>query len=382
MIASPQSRSTQRILIIGPVTPFRGGIAQHTTRLANALNEMVNVQVESFERLYPNWLYPGKFQVETTDSLHMNAPVRYCLDSINPLSWHAMAEQAISSKPDTVIIPWWTFFLAPCYRFIAHKLARAEIPIIYFCHNIVDHDSAAWKRQLSRFVLSSGTKFLTQTRTETNRLKNLLGEVPVLTHPHPVYDQFPAATQMLPRRAKLELLFFGFIRPYKGLDILIDSLSQLKDASIHTSIVGEPWGTNTEYWERRIAEAGLSERVELVARYVDEMETARYFSRADAVVLPYRSATGTGVVATAFHYVKPVIASDVGGISDVVQDGKTGFLVPPEDAEALATAIRKFVDEGITNVDANLKEASASMTWSHLAAEIVTYCNPNSETIA
>lgn len=365
-----------KIAVIGPVVPFRGGIAQHTTRLANALADLTDVTVITFSRLYPRWLYPGKFQTEQS-GLRLVPFAQFVLDAVNPFSWLRTVAHIEAESPSCAIFPWWTFFLAPCYSYLARRLRRRGIPVLFFCHNVVDHEVAGWKKLLVQTVLRHGTGFVVQTRDEAEKLRTLLGDVEVLYHPHPVYDQFPSVYKPLPRRALLELLFYGFIRPYKGLDVLLVAMAGLGDVDVHLSIVGEPWGKNEVDWQRRIQEAGIGERVEFVPHYASDEETARYFARADAVVLPYRSATGTGVVATAYHYRKPVIASCVGGLRDVVAEGKTGLLIPPDDPQALAAAIRRFAMDGIENSVANIAQAAEEMTWEHLTGEMLDFIAKN-----
>lgn len=359
------------VVVIGPVAPFRGGIAQHTSQLATALSAIAEVQVVSFSRLYPRWLYPGKFQTEKSETPFTDAD--FSLDSINPFTWHRTARRVLRIRPRFVIVPWWTFFVAPCLRYICRRLQEGGVPVIMLCHNVVDHEAASWKRAISKWVLKNASGFVVQTREEERKLRDLLGEVDVLYHPHPVYDQFPAAKGLLKRRASLELLFYGFIRPYKGLDILVEAIGRVRDADIHLSIVGEPWGKSDAEWRQHFRRAGIEDRVEFVPRYVSEQETAEYFHRADAVVLPYRSATGTGVVAAAFHYLKPVIATRVGGLKDVVEDGMTGLLVAPEDAGAMALAIERFATDGISNGKDNIKRSVKRMTWAHMASCIMNH---------
>ena len=373
MISSTPDGTAQvlpKIVIVGPVAPFRGGIAQHTTRLSNALAEIADVRVISFARLYPRWLYPGQGQTEQSGLL-LRTPVEFLLDSVNPFSWQSVVSRIAAQSPICVVMPWWTVFLAPCYRHLARQLRRRMIPVVFFCHNVVDHEAARWKRLFARNALCQGVGFVVQARDEQQALRGLLGSVDVLYHPHPIYDQFPVAERSLPRRAALELLFYGFIRPYKGLDILLEALSGLQDLSFHLSIVGEPWGEKPASWQQRIHQAGLDERVELVPRYVNDIETAEYFARADVVVLPYLSATGAGVVATAAHYRKPVIASNVGCMKDSVLHGKTGLLVSPGDPLALQSAIRRFSIVGIPDAATNIEAATSTMTWQHLAEELL-----------
>ncbi len=361
----------KRIAVIGPVPPYRGGIAHHTGLLACALRTLADVRVFSFSRLYPAWLYPGKFQTEAALPAVGNGNARFTLDSLNPITWRHTARAVHAFRPDAVLVPWWTFFLAPCFRYLCAYFRRHSIPVIMLCHNVVDHEAVGWKRRVSKWCLRNADMFVVQTHEEAGKLLNLLGDVNVLYHPHPIYDRFPMARRTLVRRARLELLFYGFIRPYKGLDVLIDAMSQIRGEDVYLSIVGEPWGKEEDVWRERIAKAALDGMIEFVPRYVSDEETAEYFARADAVVLPYRAATGTGVVATAYHYGKPVIASCVGGLKDVVEDQRTGVLVTPEDPESLAQAIRGFHDGMRGNVGENIRAFTHAMSWEHMASTIL-----------
>ena len=357
-----------RVAVVGPVAPFRGGIAQHTTRLAEALSRLADVDVITFSRLYPQRLYPGRFQLEETRLEPTGSlAVHFALDSLWPPTWRRTLALIAERRPTCVIVPWWTFFLAPCLHVVGRGLRTRNIPLVFVCHNVVDHEAARWKRWLSRRVLQSGCRFLVHATEQRDELEALLGSVDVIYHPQPVFDQFPPAHGLLPRPAGLELLFYGFIRPYKGLQVLLDAMTRLADLDIHLAIVGEPWGADETVWRRRIDRAHLGSRVEFVPRYVSAAETAEYFHRADVVVLPYTSATGTAVAATAYHYGKPVIASGVGGLLDVVEDGVTGFLVPAGDVAALAAAIRRFAEAGLPQARARIARLKARMTWEHLA---------------
>lgn len=361
-----------RIAIVGPVAPFRGGIAQHTTRLAEALARIAAVDVVSFSRLYPALLYPGAFQTEgTTIGLPGNR-ITFALDSVNPLTWRTALRHLDDVRPERVVIPWWTFFLAPCFEYLGRRLRARRVPIVFVCHNVVDHEAAAWKQLLSRRVLRAGDRFLVHATEEQRKLRALLGPVDVAYSPQPLFDSFPAAQGTLARRGSTELLFFGFIRPYKGLDTLLQALTLLPDLDIHVSIVGEPWRDGEAVWKERIASAGLGRRVELVARYVTHAAAAEFFHRADAVVLPYTSATGTAVISLAYHYRKPVIASRVGNTPDVVEHGRTGLLFPPGDAEALAAAIRRFAAERLPDAGPAIDRLADLMTWERLAAAVLT----------
>jgi glycosyltransferase involved in cell wall biosynthesis len=195
--------------------------------------------------------------------------------------------------------------------------------------------------------------------------------LPTRVCPHPLYDDYPAAAGSLPRRAGLELLFFGLVRPYKGLDLLLDALALCPDVDLHLSIVGEFW-SGLDAARERIARAGLESRVELVPRHVSDAEAAEYFARADALVAPYRAASGSGVLALAQWYGVPVIASDVAGLAEAVDDGRTGWLFPAGDAQALADVLRHRASRAAAQAMAGeLAALRDSLTWRRLAEAVL-----------
>jgi len=249
---------------------------------------------------------------------------------------------------------------------MARYFRKRGVQVMFLCHNVIDHEASFWKVELCRRALSKGNVFCVHTNREKEKLGQLVPGAQVLVHPHPVYKQFPPAKVNLPRRAKLELLFFGFVRRYKGLDVLVDSLSFLKEEDIFLSVVGE-------WWERdavlinMLKNTSLPSRVEVVDRYVSEEEAANYFCRADAVVLPYRSATGTGVIPLAYHYGKPVIAAKTGGIPEVVMDGVSGRLFEAENPYALAEVIREFLHTSAESMREGVRKVAEKMTWDSLA---------------
>ena len=367
------------VALIGPVLPFRGGIAQHTTMLHRALRETADVRTVSFTRQYPPWLFPGKSDRDPQCEGHVEPGVEYLIDSLNPRTWRAALQRCLAHEPEAVIIPWWTVYWAPCFRYLAGALRRADIDVIFLCHNVVEHESAWWKNRLTLSVLRQGTHHVVHSREGGRHLKSAISTAHVSFYPHPIYDRFPAAEGSLARRSPLELLFFGFVRPYKGLDLLLEAMADLKDTDVRLTVVGEFWEGH-EQIERQIHELGLEDRVDLVARYVDDAEAAEYFDRADAVVLPYRSATGTGIIPLAYHYEKPVLVTDVGGLPDVVSDGETGLIVEPNSPGSLATAVRQLDQTDLTAMKTAIRQYKQQMTWRGLAEHVLsTITNPEVE---
>lgn len=357
-----------KVGIIGPILPFRGGIPQHTTQLLRAFAEKTDVLAISFTRQYPKVLFPGQSDRDPAFEGHVEEHTEYLIDSVNPLTWRTAVKRMVEYGPDVVVLPWWQVYWAPSFSYIARGLRRAGLPVVFLCHNVTEHETAGWKRALTRRVLSLGSGHVVHTQLDAEHLTELLPDARPIVHLMPAFGQFPDARGRLAREHEIELLFFGFVRPYKGLDVLVEALAQLPaDLDYRLTVAGEFWHGSAET-ERRIAELGLSNRVEIVSRYLTDDEVAEHFSRADAAVLPYRSATGSAVLAVAHHYDLPVIVTRVGGLPDAVEDGVTGFVVAPESPAELARAIVRLRTTDLDAMAAAIRRFKAEkLTWRGLA---------------
>jgi glycosyltransferase involved in cell wall biosynthesis len=273
-------------------------------------------------------------------------------------------------KPQLVVIPWWTIFWAPCFGYLAMALKRKGVPVLFFCHNVIEHESGNWKFWLTRKVLANGKRFVVHAQEDKINLNRLFPNPDVTVHVHPIYDQFPAAKGVLPRRRNLELLFYGFVRPYKGLGRLIEAMGKLKGEDVQLTVAGEFWEGEEEI-RLRIKNLGIDNQVELRSRYHTDQETAELFERADIVVLPYRSATGTGVVPVAYHYDTPVIVTRVGGLPDVVQDGLTGWIVDPQCPEALVEVIDSATSEKAYAMRLAIQKLKKTMSWESMIRSFI-----------
>lgn len=333
-----------RILLLAPVVPFRGGVARHSSALARALARApgIDLVVESFGRLYPRILYPG-FDDRDPD-LHPPAglSIRYDLDSVNPLSWRRAVTRIVAHRPALVAIPAWTFFVAPALATIAHALRRHGIPVVQVVHNVADHDGALWKHWVSRWQLDAADAYITHGEALADQLRSVAAGRPVRVCPHPAYADYPPPSGGLPRAHALELVCFGLVRPYKGVDLAIDALGRLANRDVRLTVAGEVWGDIREL-QQLASDHGVADRVEFIPRYVSDQEAADLFERADAVLAPYRSVTGSGVAALAAHYRRPLIASDLPGFADVIVPGRNGWLFPAGDPAALAEMIARDV---------------------------------------
>ena len=342
-----------RVALLGPSYPFRGGIAHYTTLLCRALETRHEVRFLTFCRQYPAWLYPGR-----SDRDGSAAPLRAdgaepLLDALDPRTWLAAADRLAGFAPDLTLLPWWTAYWALPYSAVLARLRRAGYGrTLFLCHNVVGHDAGALQRWVSRQVLRQGQAFMVHSQQEADALRALIPGARLRCAPLPaigVLSRGGLTQQEAQQRLGLAgpvLLFFGFVRPYKGLGDLLAALPVvLARRPVTLLVVGEFWEPRAEY-ERQVRALGIGGAVRFVDAYVPNEEVPTYFAAADLVVLPYRSATGSAVAQLALGCGKPVLATRAGSLVDVIDDGQTGFLVPPGDPPALAQAILRFLDLG------------------------------------
>ena len=356
-----------KVTLIAPIAPFRGGIARHSSAVAQALQSRpeINFEVESFVRLYPTYLYPGESDRDNImdSDIHFSFRTRYALDAINPLTWNEAAGR-ITKFPRTVaIMPVWTFFLAPALGWITHRLRRKAVTVVMIVHNATDHESSYWKSRLLNWQLAAADGFITHTDDLAQQLRKAGHAQPISVSPHPPYSDFPKPSGSLKREHALELLCFGLVRRYKGVDIALRALEGARLSDVRLTIAGELWEAPEEL-RALIDSPGLRGKVELIDRYVSDAEAAELFDRCDAVLAPYRSVTGSGVLAMAQHYKRPVIASDLPGFCQKIEPGRTGWLFPSGSVSALARLLRDDVTrEGALAMQASLEQAAGKENW-------------------
>ena len=370
-----------KIGIIGPSYPFKGGIAHYMTLLFKELADHHDVQFFSFKRQYPRWLYPGKTDKDESKSAIRDERIEQVLDSMNPLTWFAVFGRIKKHGPDLVIIPWWVAFWAPHFWFISKLIKNnKKTKILFICHNVVEHESNFFTKFLTRIVLKQGDYFIVHSQDDMDNLKNIIPSANVIKSHHPTYEVFKTqeieksnAQKTLGLEGNV-ILFFGFVRAYKGLIYLIESLPiVLKEIKVTLLIVGEFWKDKKTYIDK-IEELGVAGNIKIIDKYIANDQISGYFSASDVVVLPYTSATGSGIVQTAFGCKRPVITTKVGSLSDVVRNGETGFLVSPEDAEALAAAVVRFYKEGKEQeFTANINKYKDEFSWTCMRGKIESF---------
>jgi glycosyltransferase involved in cell wall biosynthesis len=367
-----------RIVLIGPTYPFRGGISHYTTLLFRHLKKRHDTLLISFSRQYPKVLFPGKTDKDPSEKPIREAGVLPLIDSMNPITWVNAALRIIRGRAELVILQWWVSFWAPQFWTIS-TLVRlfSQAKILYLCHNLVEHESRWIDKILTRMVLSTGDFFIVHSEEERRDLLTMFPEARIQKSPHPTYEVFnfkPFDLKKVKEKYGLQgniIIFFGFVREYKGLRYLIEALPQvLSEIDVTLLVVGEFWRDKDNYL-RLIKEKDVESAVVIVDKYVPNEEIGSYFSAADLVVQPYISATGSGVIQTAFGFNKPVIVTKVGSLPEMVEDGKTGFLVPPRDPEGLASAILRFFREDKSEeFSNNIREERGRFSWERMVKTI------------
>jgi glycosyltransferase involved in cell wall biosynthesis len=342
-----------RITLIGPVYPFRGGIAHYTTLLAHALTEQHVVQVVSFRRQYPSFLYPGVSDLDpSTDSLKF--PATYLLDPIYPWTWFDTVNKVCRFNPDVVVIQWWTTFWGPSFGVLANRLMSDQKKVVFIIHNVLPHEPRFWDTWLTRWGLRCGYRYIVQTEQESKRLFKLLPHAKVELAPHPVYDMFSQQKITradairkcnLPEDASI-LLFFGIVRPYKGLEYLFNAVSILNKEGVNIFLVvaGEFWENESHYREM-IKQLNIQDCVLIDNRYIPNEEIGLYFSAAHIFIAPYIQATQSGAVKMAMGFNLPIIISDKVAQDNSLQPSATCIVCPSKDSMALAEAIQRMLND-------------------------------------
>jgi len=339
------------IVLVGTAYPWRGGIAHYLALLARHLSKRHTVTTVTFSRQYPAFLFPGKTQ-EEQGSADASVPAAQLIDSMNPFTWISAARTIAAMKPDLLVFKYWLPFFGPCFGTIAGLVRRwTGARVVFICDNVLPHERRIGDIAFTRFAFQFVDLFIVQSHAVEKELKHFRHNANAVFVPHPIYEIFGGGTSKARARKTLSisqrrvLLFFGYVRRYKGLDTLLEALAIIRPSlNVHLLVVGEFYH-DEQIYRRQIRDLRIDENVTVVSDYIPNDRVGEYFSAADVVVLPYRSATQSGIVQIAYQFDKPVIATDVGGLAEVVRHGVTGFIVPPEDPPALASAVIDFYKE-------------------------------------
>lgn len=340
-----------RVVIIGPAYPLRGGLATYNERLARAFRAVGDeVRLVTFSLQYPDFLFPGQTQFSTEPG-PPDLDIEVSLNSVNPLSWWAVGRRLRCERPDLVVFRFWLPFMGPALGTVARLVrGNGHTRVVAITDNVIPHEKRLGDGPLTRYFLSACDGFVTMSRSVLNDLQGLgFGRKPAQYRPHPLYDNFgppkPKAVALaalgLPANAAY-LLFFGFIRAYKGLDILLEAWADPRVGAMPVKLViaGEFYEDAAPY-EVLIKKFQLESRIVRATDFIPNEQVANYFCAADLVVQPYKHATQSGVSQIAYHFGRPMLVTDVGGLAELIPDGVVGYVVPPTPG-ALADALVDF----------------------------------------
>lgn len=360
-----------RIALVGPLHPWRGGIAQYLGLLGEALTTAAEVRAVTFTRQYPGFLFPGESQLDP-EAPRPGFPTTALLDSIGPWSWPRAAAHLERFAPGLVILKWWIPFFAPAFGFTVGPLRRRGTKVVLVCDNLIPHEHRLGDRELTGFMLRRSDGYLVMSDSVERDLDTLKPGAPRRRVAHPFYAQFDRGRWTRESaRAHLGLtgevaVFFGYIRRYKGLDLLLRAWPRVRARRPVTLVVGGEFYEEAAPYHALAAAAGDS--VRMLDRYLPDSEVEAVLKAADVVVLPYRSATQSGVTHVAYALGVPVITTDVGGLSETVKPGVTGLVVPPENEQALADAIVDYFERDMgQGLRSGVAALRASHSWQALA---------------
>lgn len=367
-----------KIAFLSPFYPFRGGIAQFSDSLYLSLLKDNDIKAFTFTRQYPKLFFPGKTQYVSPDDLNRNITAEKVLDSINPLTYYKTAKEIIKYSPDLVLISYWMPFFAPAFGKIAGLLKRKGIKVIAILHNVIAHENRFGDKELTKYFFNKCDGFVILNKSSEKELLEIKPDAKYIIHPHPLYDHYGEKIGQVEARNKLNItahkkviLFFGFIRDYKGLDLLIESMKDLDDSYL-LLIAGEVYGDFKKY-DELIDNINVRSKLNLYIRYIPETEIPVFFSASDVCVLPYKSATQSGIIGISYHFDVPVIVSNAGGLSEMVEENKTGLIVNEAVPEVLSASIKEyFKGELKFKFVHNIKEYVLKNSWNALAEEILS----------
>ncbi|MCM1144052.1 MAG: glycosyltransferase family 4 protein [Blautia sp.] len=360
-----------KIVLIGPVYPYKGGISHYTGLLYKALVQNGHeVSLHSYKFQYPKFLYKKEQKDERNPQFRIE-DTRYSIHTMNPFNWVKTAHSIKKERPDLVIIQWWHPYFAPCYWSLCHLLGRQKI--LFVCHNVFPHERFPFDKMLTKMVLKQGSYFITQSEMDAADLQSVKPEAKFAVTPHPTYNAFKIADMSKAEaRKKLQidesakvLLFFGFVREYKGLVYLLEAMPSIRQEipDIQLWVVGD-FGSDRESYLQKIESCNIGNAVKVVEGYIADAEVEKYFAACDLVALPYISATQSGIVQIAYGFDKPVLVTNVGGLPDVVTDGKTGYVIEARSpGQIAARTIDFFMENRADTFITNIKKEEARFSW-------------------
>lgn len=370
------------VIIIGSAYPLRGGgLATFNERLAKAFTEEgYLVRIETFSLQYPSFLFPGKTQY-SEDSAPKDLNIKVSVNSINPINWLKVGRRLKKEKPDLVVLRYWIPFISPSLGTIARRIRKNKhSKVVAITDNVIPHEKRPGDSLLSKYFINSVDAFVTMSKAVMEDLNQFDQKKPRLFNPHPLYDNFGSSVAVKEARKKLELpekgkylLFFGFIRDYKGLDLLLEAMtdSRIKEEGIKLIIAGEFYSGEDRYLAY-IKEHQLEDQLYLHTDFIANEEVRYFFSAADLVVQPYKTATQSGVTQVGYHFEKPMLVTHVGGLPEIILHDKTGFVCEVNALDITEHILLFFQKDKASEFAPFIKEEKKKYSWKSLIDSIIS----------
>ena len=364
-------KKLKNIVMIGPVYPYKGGISHYTCLMYRALREKFNIRMISYSMQYPKFLFKKEQKDYGNKSFKIDE-AKYFINTANPLSCISSALTIRSMTPDLVIFQWWHPYFAPCY-WIMEKVLGRKIKKMFVCHNVFPHERFPMDKFLTRMALRGGDYFITHSEQDSEDLSSIKRNAVYAHTVLPTFNVFKLkgmteseARKILNIRSEEKmLLFFGFVREYKGLRYIIEALPEIISSigNVKLYIVGD-FGDDKEKYLNQISKLKVESYIEIVDGYTPDDEVEKFFMASDLVILPYESATQSAIVQTAYGFEIPVVVTNVGGLPEVVEDGKTGYVVETKNAHALAEAVETyFKGDKKKEFQDNIRKKAYQYSW-------------------
>ncbi len=373
------NKSKKKIVLIGPVYPYKGGISHYTGLMYKALCKKYDVIMISYKFQYPKILYKKEQKDYSNDCFKID-DTQYLIHTANPLNWVQTAGKINALHPELVIMQWWHPYFSPCYWTLCKCLKN--IKTLFICHNVFPHERFPLDKSLTKAALKQADSYIVQSKMDALNLKTIVKNPLYRQTVHPTYNAF-----MIENMSKEEarkrlgislkqkvLLFFGFIREYKGLKYLIEAMPSIVNRIADTKLLIVGDFTNSEskkQYEEMIAQMKVKDCIDIYDGYIPDKEVEKFFVASDLVVLPYISATQSGIAQIAYGFGKPVVATNVGGLPDIVSDRKTGYIIESENKDMIRDAVTDFFEQNRAEMFAEgVKKEAYRFSWEKMVDNI------------
>jgi D-inositol-3-phosphate glycosyltransferase len=369
----------KQIAIIGSAHPLRGGLATYNERLAKEfIQKGYDVIIYTFTLQYPSFLFPGKTQYSESPA-PKDLDIKICVNSINPFNWIKVGRRIRKTNPEIVVIKFWIPFMGPCFGKIARIIRKNKhSKIISIIDNIIPHEKKIGDKKLAKYFIKPVDGFVVMSKSVLDDIEFFDKKKPKVFCPHPLYDNFGDTIPKDSAKKKLGLemslkyiLFFGFIRDYKGLNLLLNAMPAIlkSDNKIRLIVAGEFYTDSKPYFEI-IKKNKLEEYVLMHNDFIADEKVAEYFCAADIIVQPYKDATQSGVTQIAYHFNKPMIVTNVGGLAEIIPDAKVGYVVKPDISEISDAVIKFYQLNNEKEFSENARTEKEKYSWDNMVKAI------------